>query len=553
MSGPSVALTQPTSMGATALVEGVSATAGFAIMAGLLFATAPHNGEFWYSDAPRHALNGAFVKDLIAAMPRDPEAWAADYYIRYPALTILFYPPLFYVVLAPFYAVFGVSHATALAVEMLHYVLLALGTYALARRWFGPIAAFGVGLAVMASPEAALWGRQVMLDIPALSFAVWAMVALGRYLDTKRGSLLYLAVFLLLCAVYTKINAAFLFPVLALTILASKGWGALRERNIQLAALFAVAGMVPIAVLTVKFGGANLQSVLGAADVPVSRFSLANLVWYAQELPSLTGWPLLLLAIAGAILFAARRDGLLTRTDAVLLGSWFIVSYLFLTMIDLKGTRHALILLPPILVAAGLAASSLLPRRRLGEFTLLVFVVVLGIHTLRDVPVPSVSGYRSAAEWIAAHAGKNAIVLFSGERDGSYIFNLRQADNGQDITTLRSDKLLLSIAVSRELGVEQRSYSEEEIASLLDRDGVSYVVAQDGFWTDLAVMARLETVLRSPHFVEVMQLPIVANVPTSDKRLRIYRNAGEVNPHPGPFDVELPIIGRTLNGKAQRE
>jgi len=105
----------------------------------------------------------------------------------------------------------------------------------------------------------------------------------------------------------------------------------------------------------------------------------------------------------------------------------------------------------------------------------------------------------------------------------------------------------------RERGVEQRAYSEEEIASLLDRDGVSYVVAQDGFWTDLAVMARLETVLRSPHFVEVMQLPLVANVPTNDKRLRIYRNAGEVNPRPGPFDVDLPIIGRTLNGRAQRE
>ena len=35
-----------------------------------------------------------------------------QYYVQYPALTILFYPPLFYAVAAPFYAIFGVSHAT---------------------------------------------------------------------------------------------------------------------------------------------------------------------------------------------------------------------------------------------------------------------------------------------------------------------------------------------------------------------------------------------------------------------------------------------------------
>src|SRR5215469_17800068 len=100
-----------------------------------LFMTAPHNGEFWWSDAPRHALNGVFVKDLVAAAPHDPRAWAMQYYVKYPALTILFYPPLFYLISAPFYAVFGVSHATALAVVLVHYFALALGLYFIARLW----------------------------------------------------------------------------------------------------------------------------------------------------------------------------------------------------------------------------------------------------------------------------------------------------------------------------------------------------------------------------------------------------------------------------------
>src|SRR6478752_6610089 len=76
--------------------------------------TAPFAGDFWWSDAPRHALNGAFIMDFIRDFPvRHPAAWAMDYYIRYPSLTILFYPPLFYVFEAVFYALFGVSHAVA--------------------------------------------------------------------------------------------------------------------------------------------------------------------------------------------------------------------------------------------------------------------------------------------------------------------------------------------------------------------------------------------------------------------------------------------------------
>ncbi len=81
----------------------------------LLFAQAPHGGDFYWSDSPRHALNGVFVMDLIKTMPLDdPAGYAYRYYAQYPALTILFYPPLFYAISAPLYAVFGVSQATAL-------------------------------------------------------------------------------------------------------------------------------------------------------------------------------------------------------------------------------------------------------------------------------------------------------------------------------------------------------------------------------------------------------------------------------------------------------
>ena len=82
-----------------------------------LLLTAPAAGDFWWQDAPRHAINGVFVRDFVAAQPViHPSQWAIDYYLMRPALTIMFYPPLFYAVEAGAFALFGVSHFVAQAV-----------------------------------------------------------------------------------------------------------------------------------------------------------------------------------------------------------------------------------------------------------------------------------------------------------------------------------------------------------------------------------------------------------------------------------------------------
>ena len=530
------------------LKERLFAAAVFLMGAVLLFLTAPHHGEFWWSDAPRHALNGAFIKDLIATMPAHPAAWAMQYYVKYPALTILFYPPLFYVILAPFYALFGVSHATAIGVELLHYFALAFGLYVLARRWVSPLVAIGVGLSVMAAPGIALWGRQVMLEVPSVAFAVWAAVALESYLGNGRAPRLYLAAFLLLCATYTKITTIFLFPVFALVLLVAQGPGVLRERRTWLVVALTIIGLIPVVLLTIKFGGANVQSVTGIPDAAVSRDSIAGWIWYARQMPWQLGWPLLALAVlAVPLAVAGRLSPRLTRADLALIGGWIVLGYLFLSAIDLKEGRHALVFLPIVLVAAGLSIDALLASRVAGT-ALLAVVIGTGVYTWRDAPTPLVDGYREAAEWIAHAAPKDGVVVFSGKRDGSFIFNMRSIKARQDISIVRSDKLLLDVAVRRTLGVQQKDLTEQQIGDLLDRDGVSYVVAQDDFWTDLPEMARLQAVLRSSHFQQVAQIPVVSNVFTEDKNLTIYRNADDVSSGPHMVDLHLPIIGETVKG-----
>jgi hypothetical protein len=476
-----------------------------------------------------------------------------QYYIQYPALTILFYPPLFYFLSAPFYAVFGISHQTALAVVMLHYIAAAFGLYLLARRWMSFGVALAVGLALMAAPGVALWGRQVMLEVPALAFAIWALLVLRRWGDQGTRAPLYLGTFLLLCAIYTKVSAIFLVPVAFAMLLTLRNRNIWRDRNAWLAAALFTAGMIPITILTLKFGQANVQSVTGIADSTVSRTTLAGWTWYARQVPEQLGLPLLGCAvIGGALLLVRRKLARTERADVILLAAWLLVGYAFFSVIDLKEARHSTLILPPLLLLFGLAAELVLIVPQAVAASLLV-VAVTAFLTWRTAPVPEVHGYREAAAWIAREAPPNSIILFSGRRDGSFIFNLRALDDRRSLYTLRSDKLLLRIAVRRELGVAEKPLSESEIGELLDRHHVRYVVAESDFWTDLSVMARLQSVLRSEHFQELVRIPVNANIPTQDKELRLYRNTHTFPEGGTPLTLDLPIIGGSVEGRTGPE
>ncbi len=75
------------------------------------------------------------------------------------------------------------------------------------------------------------------------------------------------------------------------------------------------------------------------------------------------------------------------------------------------------------------------------------------------------------------HAPLGGLVLFSGYRDGNFVFDMREHPERRDLTLLRADKLLLRIAVERIRGVEQVDLDEEGIKSLLRAQGVAMVVA----------------------------------------------------------------------------
>ena len=162
-------------------------------------------------------------------------------------------------------------------------------------------------------------------------------------------------------------------------------------------------------------------------------------------------------------------------------------------------------------------------------------------------PVFYVQGYSQAAAEVARLAPRGSTVMFSGYRDGSFVFNMRALKSRRDLHVMRADKLLLGVAVRRELGVEQKGHTEADIAEAINANGVHYVVMQPGFWIDLEAMRRFERVMSSEQFEEVARIATPANHKAHETELVIYRNKGAVSPRRQGTDIELKIINRRIS------
>lgn len=519
------------------------------ITLGALFAMAPAGGEFYWSDAPRHALNGVFLKDFVAAMPiDDPIGFAYRYYAQYPALTILFYPPLFYLTSAPFYALFGASHATALAVVFMHYLAFAIGTWRLFSIWLPGWRAVAATLMLVCAPEIAFWGRQIMLEIPAFAFLAFSVLCFTRYRRHGQATALYASALLLVLGLYTKASIAFIAPVFALTLMYERGRSALNDRHVLWAAGLSLLALCPLAFMTMKFGQANIQSVTGIADSLADRNTLAGWTWYLERLPAQLGWPLCIAAVGGVwmLLRRSRADwDRQRRADALFWAGWLVLGYLFYSAIDLKEARHSVFMLPPVVM---LACAFIRSVEGYGYGTVLwaIGAGAVLMQTLFFRPVFYVDGYDEAVNYIAEHAPARSNVLFSGYRDGAFIFNLRCREDRRDLGVVRADKLLLKVAVRRELGAEEKPLSEAQLRNEIDRLGIRYVVAQPDFWNDLPAIRRLHRILDSDQFEIVRRIPTRSNYRASDSELVIYRNRSEVQQGRVEHHIDLPIIDRSI-------
>jgi hypothetical protein len=524
-------------------IQVLTAAAAILLTASILYVTAPIAGDFQYSDAPRHALNGAFFLDLLRSHPiADPVGWAAAYYLQYPALTILFYPPLFHFVEAGMFAMFGVSHATAQLTVTFFSLFGAGAAYLIARRIVSPSTAIAAAILFLAMPAMAFWGRQVMLDVPAVSVTLCAVVCFLRFVESGKTAWLIAGTVVFGLALYIKQPMAFMGLPLAWLLFRA---GRLFRRATLIAGAIFLIEIIPLAIITVKFGGFNAVSVTetpGAGHGPAALF-------YLRALPGQLGWLLAavaVIAIPAAMLLKKARP---PQPLGGFLVAWFVTGLVFFTLIGLKSDRLDLPALFPVVLMTLWALERILPARD-AAWSVGGLAVGTAAYALLLAPVPAVGGYEDAVSMVVQDAPADSAVLFSGKRDGAFIFDMRaRAPARQDISIIRADKLFFEMAVSSRYGVKTlRDLDEPEILGMLNALGVKMAVIQPGFMTDQPVMQRLQHVLDSPAFAKMKTIPVRASVfGAEDKEIVIYRNISTGDfAGAGDYEISLPIIDRRI-------
>jgi 4-amino-4-deoxy-L-arabinose transferase-like glycosyltransferase len=525
---------------------------GIAVL--LLFQTSPRAGDFWWSDAPRHAMDGAFYRDMARSLPfTHLKQWATDYYLQYPAVTVLFYPPVFALVEAAFFALFGVSPAIAQLTVSVFFLATAYGAYFLTRRWVGPMAAFATALLFIGTPGMALWGRQVMLEIPAISFLVWSAYFFFRYLDSARPRDLHTATALVIIGLYTKQTIIFIVPVYLLTLGYAYRKNIFRRPEIWWSAFLFSVGILPLAAFTWLWGRTNVHQSVGGEWVAYSRRSLAGWIYVGRQWPSQVGWAVLGLAVlycAGAVLWKRWR---LPKNALFFFGVWVLVGYLFFTLIALKEPRHSILIIFPLVFFSILAILGIL-QRNLGRYIAAAMAVAVFAGTLIADQIPYISGYRAAAEYVCSVAPQDSVVLFSGMRDGSFIFNVKSIPQCKNLTVIRSDKLLLRVAADREkFGVKEIGINEGQFKEMLRQYGVRYVVLEPNFWNDLESMRMLVRAIHEDQFKLLTTIPVGSNRNHGDLQLDVYENVGELAKGKSLLRIELPVSGITVEGRVGKE
>ena len=132
-----------------------------------------NSSEFWINggDESRHAMNGVFIMDFFRDMPvSSPMQYVQEYYAKLPALSLYRNPPLFYVVEALFFLIFGISTLSANLSVMLLLMVGIVCWYKLLEKHFDPEIALLSCLFLFALKSFLFYYNAVMLEVPFLIF-----------------------------------------------------------------------------------------------------------------------------------------------------------------------------------------------------------------------------------------------------------------------------------------------------------------------------------------------------------------------------------------------
>jgi hypothetical protein len=526
---------------------------------GLHLLTARNSEPFFNNDETRHTMTGVFVSDAVRDLPAslvDPKGYAIRYYCQYPAVAIVTWPPLFYLVEGLAMWALG-PHFWVGRVCVAGFAALALGyVYRWARlQLTHPLALLAVALVAL-TPLVFVYSQRVMLEVPTLAMLLAAVTHFEKYLAVRRGRDAVLACLFAAFAALTRFDGLLVGVYFLVRLLATRNLWLLMSRQVVVAGLLAGLLTAPYYLFTWSVYGAGITTAVVNGTNPDSTGFLhpANLTFYPATLPNQAGWPLAVVAAFGLVVAGVRYRRQVGPAFALLMAV-----YAFFTPFAELEWRHAIYWLPAVAVLAGRAVQAAFEK--LGRFAAAVVVLGLLVGGLWEVSRQEyryVFGYEDAARWVLANRTTDRPVLFDGELSGSFVYHVRKHDPAQRVWVVRGDKLLYVMFSDPDSGYKQYARTEADVLDRLEAVDPEYVVIEDppaAFRDEPVPGAELLRTTLKNHpdwYTPAGVIPLFTNYDRfadPGTRLAIYRKRHR-NPN-AAMRVEIEVIGlgRTLGAE----
>lgn len=528
--------------------------AGLVILAIAHIATYSPGEPFKNGDETRHVMTGVFVRDALADFPSSaahPSAYAQSYYVQYPALGIIVWPPFFYLVEGLAMWLFGTHYFIARIVIYLFALMAGIYCYLFVARTHGRVVA---GLTLLLTGFAPLifdLSSYVLLEVPTLALVMATIFHFERYLEGQRSRDALLACILAALAALTRFDGVMLLPYVLIRLGFARQFQLLLRRPVILGVLVALSLTVPYYLFTWRVYGSGLQKAAMSGTGPQSTalFDAQNFVLYPSFIPEQAGWPATIAAAVGLV-FALGRD----RRRCGPLFALLAATYLTFVPMAEPESRHAIYWVPALAALAALGIRWV--KTHLGLYgavpMLLLVVGGTGWEGVRHAGA-YVRGNKAAAEFVVAHARGDRPVMIEGVLNGGFIYYVRLADDHRRLGVIRGDKLLYAVLSDPHGRYDEFAKTDQEVLDLLHQyDPEFIVVEQPQLLFDLPAATRLRQVLQQ----HPDRFPLERTIPYESNhrlftgaRLEIYRKRDR-NPTPtGAAAVPVLGLGRTIRGR----
>lgn len=370
-------------------------------------------GEFDYNvDEAQHAVTGLFVADAMHDLPLlHPVAYAYRYYAQYPAVALVHWPPLFYVVEGLSFRMLGASVVAARVSVLLFLALLLYQWFRLVEELQGPFMAAISAIMLATIPLMLVFEKAVMLEIPSLALGVAAIRYWIRYLDDgRRASAIRWALWAS-AAMLCKQTSIYIFVFCLLSVAATRRWELVWMRKMWPAISIIAALAGPFYLLMLVSHGASVAKDLGSHQLE----GLRRLGYYWKSLPHTFSIPLLILSGLGIAM--SRRWN--RRGQTVLMLCWIAAGYFTFTLFGQSEARFAIYWFPPLVYfGTGLLTEGFqTPWMRRAMQAAACFLVAVMTVQAWGFERPYISGYRTVAARLIDNYD-SGIVLFDGKVPG---------------------------------------------------------------------------------------------------------------------------------------